>query len=141
MTQANVTDEAQEWELLLSPKNSLSDIANLSKNSTTLNIMQNAVSISDYNPLHFVAYNYTKDSKYNTYQLYQEWFKDRNKRYITQPDYLQKWQHSDIITVQIVNNGLSDLNLKAYDCYSATLSIHYHLVQYHHSLLFRLISL
>jgi hypothetical protein len=121
MTQASITDEAQEWELLLSPLNSLSNIAQLSKNSTTLNIMKNAISISDYNPLQFVSYNYTPNSKYNTYQLYDDWFKDRNDRYVTQPDYLQKWQTSDIITVQIVNNGLSDLNLKVYDCYTARL--------------------
>jgi len=121
MTQANVTDEVQEWELLLSPLNDLNNIMQLSRDNTTLDMMKNAISISDYNPLHFVVYNFEKNEKYNTYQMFEEWFKDRNLQYITQPDYLQKWQTSDNITIQIVNDNLSGLKLKMYNCYTGTL--------------------
>ena len=115
MTQANITDEVQEWELLLSPLNTLNNISKLSKSGLTVQLMQNAISHSDYNELHFVQYNYTKDAKYNTFDMYQEWFKNRNPLYVSQPDYYQKIQTCDITVDQIVSNNLANLNLKIYN--------------------------
>ena len=78
---ANITDDVQEWKLLLSPLTSFNSLLNLYKNGLTINLMKNSLYHSDYNSLHMVAYNFAKPAKYNQTDLYQDWFNNRNNQW------------------------------------------------------------
>lgn len=121
MKMAYITDEVQEWKLLLSPLTTYSSLLNLYKNGLIINIMKNSIYHSDYNSLHFVSYNFQDNPKYNFKTIYQDWFNNRNDAWILNPDYIQKFQTTEIIRDQIVSNGLSNLVLRMYRCIDASL--------------------
>jgi|GEM_PF-3270702 len=121
MSMNSITDEAQSWKLLLSPRTSLTTLLNLSNPGLFITLMKNALYIANTNPLHLVKYDYTGPAKYNSVDIFDDWFNNRNDRWTENPDYLQKWQTSDVIKQQIVTNGLTDITLKMYRCLDASL--------------------
>jgi len=121
MKMSNIHSDRQEWKLLFSPNTSLLTLLNLYKNGTTINLMQNAIYHSDYNSLHGVQYDFVKNPKYNSYELYEEWFENRNGFWLLNPGYIQKYQTSEVIIDQIITNGVSNVKLKLYRCSDAYL--------------------
>lgn len=119
MKMANVTSDVQEWRLLLSPLTQYSTLLNLYKNGLIINIMRNSIYHSDYNSLHFVKYGFIKDPKYSYATMYQDWFNNRNEQWLLNPDYIQKYQGTDVIVDQIIANGISNIKLKMYRCSDA----------------------
>lgn len=107
MTVEDVTNNIQKWSLLLSVKTPLLTLLKLSSPGITINVMKNAIFITDYNTLHWVKYDFTPDAKYNQAELYEDWFNNRNNRWTNNPDYIQKVQRSDGIREQIISNGVS----------------------------------
>jgi len=110
------TDEAQQWKLLCSAKTTLSNLLILNNSGQTFQIGKNMIYISDLNPLHFVQYDFTPPAQYNSANLYQDWFKNRFLNWVGNPDYLQKWQNTDKINLQVITNETSTLTLQMYNC-------------------------
>lgn len=123
MTVNDVTNDLQDWSLLVSVKTPLITLLKLSTPGITFNIMNNALFRSDYNMLHFVQYDYQLDSKYSEAELYQDWFENRNQNWRDNPFYIQKVQQSEgIVKDQIITNGLSGtITLNMYKCSDASL--------------------
>jgi len=121
MKQNNITNEVQEWKLLLSPLTSYQTLLNIYKNGLTITLMKNSLYHSDYNSLHMVLYNFQKNVKYNNKELYEDWFANRGHGWVLNPMYIQKFNKSDIIRDQIVTNGISGVVLKMYRCSDAKL--------------------
>lgn len=116
LTSKPETRESQEWELLAAPNNLLSDFLKLSTFGLTLTTQDNVMFISDYNPVQWVKYAYTPQSKYHQLHEYDDWSYNRFNRYIGKPVYFQKWQTSDLIKMQFLVAGIPGLNLFIYDC-------------------------
>lgn len=116
MSIENIDKNVQSWKLLVSKSTSLQTILNLYRNGTSVQLMKNAIYHSDYNSLHFVRYNYSIDSKYNNAEIYDDWFNNRNSRWITNPVFIQKFQTNDIIRDQIITNNLSGVTLVVHSC-------------------------
>lgn len=116
----NLTSEVQEWKLLMSPLTSYSALLNLYKQGTTIHLMKNTVYHSDYNSLHFVEYDFQKNPLYNTKDIYEDWFSNRNDFWALNPDYIQKFNKSDTPFVdQIIVNGVGGLKINFYRCRDA----------------------
>lgn len=119
---ANIASKVQEWKMLFSPSTTLQTLLNLYKNGTTINLMTNSIYHSDYNPLHGVTYNFTSNPKYQTKDLYDDWFENRNSFWALNPQYIQKYQKNDgIIKDQIITNGITGVTLRMYRCSDAEL--------------------
>lgn len=121
MKMKSIMDDVQEWNLLISPLTTYAKLLNLYKNGLTINLMQNAIFHSDYNPLHFVTYNYTQPDKYNFKSVYDDWFNNRNGAWINNPTYIQKFQRTEVIRDQVITNGISSMTLRLFKCNDATL--------------------
>ena len=117
----NITSDVQEWKLLLSPDMSFMSLLNMYKNGMSITLNKNEMYHSDYNSLHFVTYNFINVAKYNFETIYDDWFNNRNDAWSTNPNYIQKYQTSEVIKDQIITNGLSSLTLKMYRCSDAKL--------------------
>jgi hypothetical protein len=83
--------------------------------------MNNSLYHSDYNTLHFVAYNFQKNPKYNFTDIYDNWFSERNDAWAYNPDYIQKIQKGDPLIDQIIVSGLSNIELDIYECSTSTM--------------------
>lgn len=117
----NIMDDVQSWQLLISPQTSYTDLLNLYKHGLTINLMQNSFFHSDYNSLHFVAYDFQKLDKYNFKELYDDWFTQRSDAWTNTPQYIQKFQRSEPFRDQIITRGLNSLTLRMYRCRDARL--------------------
>lgn len=116
MSIENISQNIQSWKLLVSKTTSLQTILNLYRNGISVQLMKNAIYHSDYNSLHFVKYNYSKLQKYNNLELYEDWFNNRNDRYVVNPSYIQKFQTTDVIRDQVISNGISEVLLSIFKC-------------------------
>lgn len=121
MKMTNITDNEQTWKLLLSPRTPFSTLMNLYKNGITITINQNSMYHSDYNTLHFVGYNIPTNPKYNFKEMYDDWFENRNDAWMHSGGYVQKLQTTEVITDQIITNGIANVGLAMYRCSDASL--------------------
>lgn len=118
----HIKSDVQEWKLLFSPDTTLQTLLNLYKQGTTISLMQNSIYHSDYNSLHFVAYNHTLNPKYQSKEIYDDWFENRNEFWVLNPGYIQKFQTNDApVRDQIIANGVSSISLKIYSCIDGSL--------------------
>ena len=118
----HIKSDVQEWRLLFSPDTTLQTLLNLYKQGTTISLMQNSIYHSDYNSLHFVAYNHTLNPKYQSKEIYDDWFENRNEFWALNPGYIQKFQTNDApVRDQIIANGVSSISLKIYSCIDGSL--------------------
>lgn len=116
MGMENITGSVQEWKLLCSPLTTYMDLLNLYKNGLTVKLMKNAIYHSDYNSLHFVKYDHQMNAKYNYATIYEDWHENRNEPWLYNPEYVQKWQTTELLRDQIITNGVSNVQLKLYRC-------------------------
>ena len=116
MKMSGIKSDVQEWRLLLSPSTSYDTLLNLYKNGLIIKIMASTIYHSDYNSLHFVAYDFQKNPIYKNYEIYEDWFSNRNDSWLLNPYYVQKFETTDIIKDQIITNGVSAISLKMYKC-------------------------
>lgn len=107
-------EEAQEWELLCSPLTNLADLWDLDLDGLFfLDMPQNSSTFAKACPLRFVRAN-TEEPDYDSLGAPDmdddfEVFQFREWPMFTQKDgYIQKWQNNDIISLQLITNGLSD---------------------------------
>lgn len=119
MSVEDVSRNVQSWDLLLSRNNSLQTILRLSQNTLYINLMKNSISHHDYNSLHFVIYDYSKNPGVNNFKMYEEWFENRTENFRDRPFYVQKFQRTDPLKDQIMSNGVSDATLVMYRCSDA----------------------
>jgi hypothetical protein len=122
MSVEDVTRDVQKWSLLVSAKTSLSELATLSQQGSTFTLMSNSIYHSDYNTLHFVMYNYSAPVQFDEQpELYEDWFMNRNNRWVNNPEYIQKIQRTDIIIDQIIVNSVTGtVSLNMYRCSDGT---------------------
>lgn len=100
MSVEDVSNNVERWSLLVSTVTPLSNIMNLSNSGTIFINMADSVYRSDYNTLHMVRYDHESEWA----ELHDDWFENRNERWSTQPDYIQKLQTTDILVDQIIAN-------------------------------------
>lgn len=116
MSMKPATDEAQEWKLLVSSKTPLAALISIFETGTTLNIGTNMIHLAEYNPLHFVKYNYTPPAGYHFAEIYDDWEKNRYPHWVAQPDYAQPLQFTDTLNLQCITNGVSSAALQMISC-------------------------
>jgi hypothetical protein len=115
-----VSNDAQQWSLLVSSKTPLINLIKIFENGLTLNLGKNMVYFSDLNPLHFVKYNFTPSPKYHFKGIYDDWQKNRYPSYVQQPDYVQPWQTTDDpIPLQCITNGVGNIQIHLIDVQTA----------------------
>jgi hypothetical protein len=108
MVVEDVTRDVQKWSLLVSAKTSLQTLLNLSNQGQTFNLMSNSIYHSDYNTLHFVMYNFQAPDMFDQQpELYEDWFMNRNNRWVNNPEYIQKVQRTDTLIDQIIVNSVT----------------------------------
>lgn len=116
MTAKPATDEPQTWKLLLHAKNSLTSLLMLSSPGTFYNENnEKMIFVSDLNPVHFLKYNFERDARYHHSEMYDTWVHERHDRYLAQPAYLQKWQLTDTINLQVIASNLGQIEMYIYD--------------------------
>ena len=109
------TNESQEWSLLASAKNTLSNFLKIDNFTLQYEDGQAMLNVSPYNPIQWVAYDYTNPAKYTYKSMIHESSNKRFKNFAVQPIYLQKWQTTDEIKIHLIETGLSQLTLYIYD--------------------------
>ena len=118
MKQASVTANTQVFELLVSSLTSFNTLLLLYKRGITINIMNNTIYHSNANSLHFVKYDFDLPSKYQTPDLYDNLFENRNGFYPQRPKYTQKYNTGDGFQDQLLTYGTPSLYLNVYDAYT-----------------------
>lgn len=111
-----VISSEQEWTLLVAPKTDLSTLFQLSGNGQFFFNMDNALYITDLNPLHFVKYDYQVPPKYHETGMYNAWLSERITRWTMAAKYIQPWQQGDTIELQFMSNSNSNIVIKVYSC-------------------------
>lgn len=107
MSMKIATNEAQTFKLLISTKTPLSSLLQLFAKGITVNIGKNMIHISDFNPLHFVKYDYTPPAGFHFTDIYDDWQKNRFPRWLLyRPDYAQPFEKGDTIVLQAITNGV-----------------------------------
>lgn len=116
------TDEAQEWKLIVSTKTPFTDLLKIFSKGLSLNVGKNMINYSDYNPLHFVKYNFTPPAQYNSSDIYDDFNKNRFPRFLAQPDFAQPWQKSDPLHLQWITNNVGAFTINMYSVSTAKLT-------------------
>lgn len=106
-------NDVQTWKLLASPQNNLNDLVDLDWDGI-ISLQFLDVMIPYICPLHFVSLNFTKDARFNTYTMDEDWFVNRVKGYMNQSNYFAPWQNNDIISLQCQTNGLGPVTVEIY---------------------------
>lgn len=107
-------NESQTWKILCSPKTNLADLVDLDWDGIiTLQLMDSA--IPKVSPLQWVPLNFTKDPRYNTYTMDEDWYKNRIKNYAETNDFFAPWQKNDLIFHQCQTNGLDPVKIQVLD--------------------------
>lgn len=107
---------AQSWKLILAPNNDLEVLKMLSAEGIfTSDSMGNTIFTSDLNSLHFNKYNYSLPAKYQHKEMYDDQFQNRKDQYISQSIYLQPWQNTDAIFIQVITKGIGLVTASVYD--------------------------
>lgn len=118
MTSKPASEEAQTWTLLAAPNNSLETFLHLSDSPILIiSYNNNMISISNLNPLHFVKYNFVQDPKYHDLDINDDWLINRHPSYISRPNYFQKWQKTDTISLQFMTAGIGALRVQMTDAF------------------------
>lgn len=117
MSSRPATNDAQEWQLTLAANNNLETLYLLSQEGIYISDgMNNTLTISILNPVHYVYYNKTLNVRYKYKDLFDDWVHHRNDQFAVQPAYTQKWEFTDSIKQQFITVGLSQIDLYLYDC-------------------------
>jgi len=104
-------NESQSWKLLLSPRTNLSDLKDLDWDGLIpLQPMDALIPI--LGPLHWVPLNFTKDPRYNSFTMQEDWFKNRIASWIDNNDFFSPWQWNDLLPLQSQTNGLSPVTVQ-----------------------------
>lgn len=119
----NITSEVQDWELILSPLTSYFTLLNLYKQGITIKLNNNTMYHSSYNTLHVVKYNFQLPDKYNTKDIYEDWFNNRNDFWALNPDYIQKHNKNVIFKDQVITRGTADLRIDMCSCITGNMVI------------------
>jgi hypothetical protein len=106
MNMKPATDEAQTYKLLISTKTPLSSLLELFSHGMSINLGKNMIYISDKNPLHFVRYNFTPPAGFHFSDIYDDWQKNRFPNWVTGSTYVQPFQKSDPLPLQVITNGV-----------------------------------
>jgi len=109
----DVTNNVQKWSLLVSAKTPLNTLLNLSSFVSNLSLMADTIYRSDYNTLHMVKYNYSVEEP----EIHEDWFQNRNERWVNNPKYVQKIRLDDGLVDQIMTNFpyQRTIQLRAFD--------------------------
>lgn len=109
-------ESTQTWKVLASSKNNLITFLQLSGSFLIIETYnKNMLTISNLNPLKWIYYNFTADPKYNSLDINEDAFVNRLKSYLSRPNYFQKWQTTDTISLQFITAALEQLTIKVYN--------------------------
>lgn len=112
MSGKTFTNEAQEWELMLSNRNNLDQIYTIAENGIYItDIMDNTLQGSVFNPIQWVYYDKQLPEGIKYKDIFDGWVHERNDQFAEQPFYAQKWEHSDYILNQFIATGMGALEL------------------------------
>lgn len=104
-------NDSQQWKLLASPANLVSDFINLEWDGImTLNFLDSMIPY--INPIHFLPNDFSKPAQYNTYSMDEDWFVNRIKDYCDKNNYFSPWQLNDTINMQCQTAGLAPVTIQ-----------------------------
>lgn len=112
-------NDTQEWTLLASPQNQLSQFVDLNfdgLNPNYLNLVANQIFIAHTCPLQFVPNGITRNPQYNFVHMDDDWYINQVQFWVHKENYFQKWQLNDSIPIQILTNSIGSANVLIYDC-------------------------
>jgi hypothetical protein len=112
-------NDTQEWTLLASPQNQLSQFVDLNfdgLNPNYLNLVANQIFIAHTCPLQFVPNGITKNPQYNFVHMDDDWYINQVNFWTFKENYFQKWQLNDTIPIQILTNSIGSANVLVYLC-------------------------
>lgn len=110
-------NESQQWQMLASPLNTLSDLVDLSLNGFNLvNLMQYGVTVAHLNPVKFVPITTVVDPRYNSRHMDHDWYINQINLWSSKKNYYQKWQTNDTINFQLIANASGPAIITIIDC-------------------------
>jgi len=111
VTSKPALNESQTWKLLCSPRTNPADLKDLDWDGLIpLQPMDALIPI--LGPLHWVPLAYSKDSRYNTFTMQEDWFKNRVADWIENNDFFSPWQWNDVLPFQCQTNGLAPVTIQ-----------------------------
>jgi hypothetical protein len=109
-------NESQTWKLLCSPKTNPSDLVSLDIDGLNfLDLMGYATFVPHLCPVKFVPLNLVYPAQYNSRSMDNDWFTEQIKFWAHRKNYFQKWQPTDIISLQCITNGLGPVQVEILD--------------------------
>jgi len=116
MVSKGVDNAEQTWKLLIAPNNSLAGLAILSKEGIfALDYTNNMILAADLNSVHWLPFDEVAEPKYHHKDLYGDYFKNRYTRFVSSPNYHQKWQVTDPIANQFITAQIGNLEIHVYN--------------------------
>lgn len=115
--------EAQEWQIMLSPKTNLAIFQDMNYSGLNLDTMPSkTIFCSVLSPVQFVQEGAVLDPKYHTYNRNTFLFNQQTSRWIQTRNFWQPWQMTDTVNLQFITNGLTPLVVNIYTCGSSTVA-------------------
>jgi hypothetical protein len=110
------SEESQQWQLLASPMNDLTDLFDLSINGLNyLQLMTFGITVAHLNPIQFVPITTVIDQRYNNRNMDSDWYINQIDRWSSKRNYFQKWQTNDTINFQLISNGAAPASVSIID--------------------------
>jgi hypothetical protein len=110
-------NDVQQWKLLASAANDLSQLANLDPDPVNnLDMATYGLSIPLLSPVQFVPIGNILPAQYHHKHMDSDWYVEQIRRYTTQKNYFQKWQTNDVIALQCFTNGLAPVQADVINC-------------------------
>lgn len=108
-------NDSQDWKLLASPVNDLSQLINITDDVIDINALgMYALSFSHLSPVQFVPIGVTAQPAYHFTHMDSGFFKEQIERYSQPGCYFQKWETTDIINLQCMTRLLGPVNVHMY---------------------------
>lgn len=112
-------NDTQEWTLIASTQNQLSQFVDLNfdgLNPNYLNLVANQIFIAHTCPLQFVPNGIARNPQFNFVHMDDDWYINQVQFWSHKENYFQKWQLNDTIPIQILTNAVGSANILIYLC-------------------------
>lgn len=117
VSQKPALNESQEWKLLASPINNLSNFINLDVDGLNfLDLMAYGMFVPHLCPVKFVPLDNILPAQYHSKYMDGWWFTEQVQNYISKAVYHQPWQKDDTIELQFQTNGLGPVQVEIINC-------------------------
>lgn len=123
LKQKPTLNDMQDWKLLASPVNDITQLIDLNINGLNfLNMGPNSIFCSFLSPVQFVPAGQVLPPKYHTKSRNLFWFSEQVTNWINQNNYWQPWQNDDACNLQFITRDLTEVAVNLYACDGTVIS-------------------